>query len=80
MFVLPNGLSHNRFLCTFKRGFGTAVERNRARRISKEAYRKIKPQLKTGSDIVLLVFSAQDDYFERFRQFVFLFTKAEMYR
>ncbi|WP_029410311.1 ribonuclease P protein component [Treponema pedis] len=80
LFIVPNGLEYNRFLCTFKRGFGTAVERNKARRISKEAYRKIKPQLKTGKDFVLLAFSSKDGYFERFNQLVYLFTKAEMYK
>ena len=80
LFLSPNGLDYNRFLCTFRRGFGTAVERNRARRISKEAYRLIKHRLKTGMEFILLVFSPCDTYSERTKQLNFLFSKAEMYR
>lgn len=80
LFLLQNGLEYNRFLCTFKRGFGTAVQRNKARRISKEVYRIIKQNLKIGFDIVLIVFSPVDTYIERYMQLSTLFTKAEMYR
>ena len=55
LFVLPNDLGRNRFLCTFKRGFGNAVERNRVRRVSKEIYRFNKNSLKKSFDFVLLV-------------------------
>lgn len=78
MFVLPNNLSYNRFLCTFRRGFGSAVERNRVRRISKEVYRQIKNCLKTGFDIVLIVFSAKGDFFALETQFCNLLRKAEL--
>lgn len=54
LFVLSNGMDLNRFLCTFKRGFGKAVQRNRVRRLSKEIYRHHKMLLKQGFDIVLL--------------------------
>nr|WP_314780231.1 ribonuclease P protein component [uncultured Treponema sp.] len=79
LFLLPNGLEYNRFLCTFRRGFGSAVMRNRSRRISKEAYRHIKHRLKTGNDIILLIFSEKDSYSLRLEQLTALFLKAKMY-
>ena len=55
LFVLPNDLGRNRFLCTFKRGFGNAVERNRARRVFKEIYRQNKACIKRSFDIAVLL-------------------------
>ena len=54
LFVLPNNAGCNRFLCTFRRGFGNAVERNRVRRVFKEIYRQNKWCLKTNFDIIVL--------------------------
>ncbi|UTC63202.1 ribonuclease P protein component [Treponema sp. OMZ 788] len=79
LFILPNGLQYNRFLCTFRRGFGSAVMRNRSRRISKEAYRHIKNRLKPGNDFILLVFSDKDSYSLRLEQLTALFSEAKMY-
>ena len=62
LFVLCNGMNLNRFLCTFKRGFGKAVQRNRVRRISKEVYRCQKASLKKGFDIVLLLSKYESDF------------------
>jgi ribonuclease P protein component len=56
LFVLKNGLPGNRIAVTFARKFGNAVQRNRARRISREAYRLTGNRLKTGFDLVLLVY------------------------
>jgi len=54
--VLENSLSRNRICFTFSRGFGTAVQRNRARRLGREAYRSLKPCLKSGNNMILLVY------------------------
>ncbi|GHV85097.1 hypothetical protein AGMMS50230_07050 [Spirochaetia bacterium] len=56
LFFLTNGLSHNRIVITFVRKYGNAVQRNRARRTSREAYRLLKGGLKTGYDLVLLFY------------------------
>jgi len=53
---LINGLPHNRIVITFVRKYGNAVQRNRARRLGREAYRLMKGTLKTGYDLVLLVY------------------------
>ena len=54
--MLENELSRNRICFTFSRGFGNAVERNRARRLGREAYRNLKPRLRCGYDLILLVY------------------------
>ncbi|MDR3275595.1 MAG: ribonuclease P protein component [Treponema sp.] len=56
LFVLENGLPHNRIAFSFARKFGNAVERNRARRLGREAYRHLRSSLKSGFDLVLLVY------------------------
>jgi ribonuclease P protein component len=54
LFLLKNGLPRNRICFTFSRGFGNAVQRNRAKRLGREAYRGLKPRLRCGYDIILL--------------------------
>jgi ribonuclease P protein component len=54
--VLKNSLSRNRICFTFSRGFRNAVERNRARRLGREAYRYLRPRLAGGCDLILLVY------------------------
>ena len=79
LFVLPNKLPYNRFVCTFKRHYGSAVQRNKARRLSKEVYRQMKYRLKAGYDILLLLFPGNDTVSMRVRQFECLFKKADMF-
>jgi ribonuclease P protein component len=76
--VLKNDLSHNRICFTFSRGFGTAVERNRARRLGREAYRNIKPCLRCGYDLILLVYpgDTSQGFVERSDQLKYLLAKA----
>lgn len=80
LFVLPNGIGCNRFLCTFKRGFGSAVERNTVRRISKEIYRQNKYLLRTGFDIVFLMSSSflkiESSFTTQKKNFIKMFNRA----
>jgi ribonuclease P protein component len=85
---LKNSLSHNRICFTFIRGFGNAVERNRARRLGREAYRLLRPRLAGGYDLILLVYPEtpgtdntaaarkKSGFAVRSGQMRFLFTKA----
>lgn len=79
LFVLPNKLPYNRFVCTFKRHYGSAVQRNKARRLSKEVYRQMKSRLTAGRDILLLVFPGGDTFSTRTAQLNCLFKKAGMF-
>jgi ribonuclease P protein component len=56
LFVLRNSLDYNRICFALPRKFGNAVERNRSRRLSREAYRHVRPRLRGGYDVVLLVY------------------------
>jgi ribonuclease P protein component len=79
LFLLKNGLPRNRICFTFSRGFGTAVQRNRAKRISREAYRNLKPRLQRGYDIILLLYPNAPDKQEGqdcAGQLRYLFSKA----
>jgi ribonuclease P protein component len=73
---LENGLLYNRIAFTFSRKFGNAVERNRSRRVSREAYRHFRGLLKPGFDLVLLVYPGKDDFEARIAQLGELFRKA----
>jgi len=76
LFYLENGMKVNRVAFTFARKYGNAVERNRSRRLSREAYRLTKPRMKRGFDLVILVYPGGDDYQRRFHQLDSLFVKA----
>jgi ribonuclease P protein component len=52
------------------------VERNRARRVSREAYRLVRNRLKGGYDLVLLVYPGRDFLADRLEQLKTLFSRA----
>jgi len=78
LFVLKNNLTRNRICFTFSRGFGTAVKRNRARRLGREAYRNLKSRLRCGYDLILLLYpeDANQTFAGRKEQMEYLFTRA----
>jgi ribonuclease P protein component len=90
LFVLQNGREDNRICFALPRKFGNAVERNRARRLSREAYRHIRPRLRGGYDLVLLVYAGKnrnrglppgaENLAARKKQLTGLFTKAAIWR
>jgi ribonuclease P protein component len=76
LFIVANGLAYNRIVFTFVRKFGSAVERNRARRVGREAYRLLRASLKTGFDLALLAYPGRDSLEERTAQLRFLFSRG----
>jgi ribonuclease P protein component len=69
----------NRIAFAFSRKFGCAAQRNRARRLGREAYRHIRTRLKTGFDLVLLVYPDETaDAGRRTRQLRALLEKARL--
>ncbi len=54
VYALPNRLGINRVGITASKKIGNAVLRNRARRIIREAYRRLEPGLPPGWDMVFV--------------------------
>src|SRR5262245_51268972 len=54
IYACDNGLPHNRLGLSVSRKIGGAVQRNRLRRLFREAYRLTKHDLPTGLDLVLI--------------------------
>jgi ribonuclease P protein component len=52
--LAPNGLTHNRYGFITGKSLGKAVQRNRARRLLREAVRQLHPHLQPGIDLVLI--------------------------
>jgi ribonuclease P protein component len=85
-----NGLGYNRVVVSPVRRYGGSVERNRARRVGKEAYRCIKSSIRPGFDLAFILLppggfgaartgrrvSGDFSYGERIGQFSFLLKKA----
>lgn len=84
LFVLKNTLPYSRICFTFSRGFGNAVERNRARRIGREAWRHLRPRLAGGYDVILLVYPESPQtaagFATRMEQLTILLSRAGLLR
>ena len=74
-----NGLDICRFAVCTVRKYGTAVERNRAKRICRELFRMMKDRILNGFDIVLVIYPGKDTFKDREEQFSFLLKKAKLY-
>lgn len=78
LLYLENGLPFSRFGVTLVRKYGTAVKRNRAKRVLREVFRRNKHQIKPGFDLVCLLFPGIDNFSEREGQFIELLKKADV--
>jgi ribonuclease P protein component len=76
LFYIKNNLPYNRVAFTFARKFGSAVERNRARRLGRESYRHLRGGLPSGWDFVLLVYPGESTFKRRLHQFQMLVNRA----
>ena len=54
VYACPNGLPHTRLGLSVSRKVGGAVQRNRRRRLFREAFRLTRHQMPTGLDLILI--------------------------
>jgi ribonuclease P protein component len=79
LFYRANEKGLNRVAFTFARKFGNAVQRNRARRLGREAYRHLRGSIKSGIDMALLFYPEDIDFNGRYKQLKTLFSKAALF-
>jgi len=58
LYVLKNRTDRNRIGLTCGKSVGKAFSRNRAKRLMRESYRALSPEIKKGYDIVIIARSA----------------------
>jgi len=74
-----NGLAFSRFAVCPVRKYGTAVERNRAKRICRELFRTKKDTIRSGFDIILVIYPGKDTFKAREQQIVMLLEQAKLF-
>jgi len=78
-FFYANNSSKNRIGFALSRGYGSAVTRNKSKRLSREAYRHLKSHLNTGYDMLILVYPGNESFHSRCELVRNLFTKAGLF-
>ncbi len=73
-----NQLDFCRFGITTVRKYGNSIERNYARRVLKEIYRKSKHLFSENLDIVVVLFPGNYNYHDRKRQFMKMLRRAKL--
>ena len=76
LYFYANNSEVNRIVFALPRGYGSAVERNKSKRLSREAYPHLKSHLNTGYDMLFLVYPGNDSFSTRCVQFRTLCEKA----
>jgi len=79
LFFYANNSSKNRIGFALSRGYGSAVTRNKSKRLSREAYRHLKSHLNTGYDMLILVYPGNESFHSRCELVRNLFTKAGLF-
>ena len=75
-----NGLGRNRIAVSFVRGFGTAVERNTAKRRVREIYRNSKHSFVQGYDMIFILYPGAFSFLSRKQQMQSLLNRAGLLR
>ncbi len=78
LFFRKNDFDYNRVASVPKKGFGSAVSRNRAKRISREIYRQIKDDIKKSYDLLFLIYPGDFSFTDRKKNFLLAIKKANL--
>ena len=76
----PNGHDFSRLVVIPARGHRNAVERNRSKRLGKEAFRSVKERILTGIDIAVVCFPGDYRYANRREQLLQLLSRGGLLR
>lgn len=79
LLVSTNGLDRNRILLVPTRKYGIAVDRNRVKRLGREAFRHQKAHMKTGYDIIWILYPGTDTLTDRSCQLRTLCRRADLF-
>ena len=77
---VENNLSWNRIVVCPARGFRTAVQRNRDKRVCREAFRSLKDRILPGHDIAFVLYPGEFGYHDRLRQIDSLLDRVGLMR
>ena len=80
LFFDANGSPSSRMTVVVGRGCGGAVRRNREKRITREAYRNVKPDLKSGNDIIVFIGRFGQSFSQRQASLLGLLQRADLFR
>jgi ribonuclease P protein component len=72
---IRNNLDCNRIAISPVRSFKNAVVRNREKRVCREAYRQLKPKLKSGYDLAFVLYPGRYSLSDRTLQLEAIFKK-----
>lgn len=76
--VLANDLPYNRIVVIPAKGHRRAVDRNRAKRCGKELFRLTKNDIKSGSDLAIVLYPGDYSYSDRQAQLKSLLQRANL--
>jgi ribonuclease P protein component len=80
LYFVENSLPWNRMAVCPVRGFRNAVQRNRHKRLCREAYRQLKERIKPGHDLAFVLYSGSYGYLERLGQMEAVLGRAGLKR
>jgi ribonuclease P protein component len=80
VYYIHNNLQWNRIAVCPVRGFRNAVQRNREKRVCREAYRRLKHQLRIGYDLAFVLYPGKYGFFDRVRQLDAVFERIGLKR
>ena len=78
LLLRPNECEYNRVLITTRRGFSSAVARNRQKRLFREIFRLNKGSMKQGFDLGFILKKEEMSFPELYATFILLLERARL--